>query len=200
MDSLHPSTCFRPFAQLELKAQPILYKKASKCSPFRMFRGRISAETGQQGWDLGRFIKTLYFFNGPPSPAKFFEFVIEKLSNPSPSDTKNTMDSSGIILVAGATGGVGRRVVDILRSKGLPVRLLVRNEEKARRMFGPEVELIVGDITRASTLVPDNFKGVKKVINAVSVIVGPKEGDTPDRAKYSQGIKFFEPEVVDLSL
>lgn len=195
MDSLHPSTCFRPFAQLELKAQPILYKKASKCSPFRMFRGRISAESEQQGWDLGRFIKTLYFFNGPPSPAKFFEFVIEKLSNPSPSDTKNTMDSSGIILVAGATGGVGRRVVDILRSKGLPVRLLVRNEEKARRMFGPEVELIVGDITRASTLVPDNFKGVKKVINAVSVIVGPKEGDTPDRAKYSQGIKFFEPEI-----
>lgn len=195
VDSLHPSTCFRPFAQLELKAQPILYKKASKCSRFRMFRGRISAESEQQGWDLGRFIKTLYFFNGPPSPAKFFEFVIEKLSNPSPSDTKNTMDSSGIILVAGATGGVGRRVVDILRSKGLPVRLLVRNEEKARRMFGPEVELIVGDITRASTLVPDNFKGVKKVINAVSVIVGPKEGDTPDRAKYSQGIKFFEPEI-----
>lgn len=33
---------------------------------------------------------------------------------------------------------------------------------------------------------PDYFKGVKKVINAVSVIVGPKEGDTPDRAKYSQ--------------
>ncbi|MQL41511.1 NADH:ubiquinone oxidoreductase, partial [Escherichia coli] len=33
------------------------------------------------------------------------------------------------------------------------------------------------------------------MINAVSVIVGPKEGDTPDRAKYSQGIKFFEPEI-----
>lgn len=45
---------------------------------------------------------------------------------------------------------------------------------------------IVGDITKASTLLPEYFKGVKKVINAVSVIVGPKEGDTPDRAKYSQ--------------
>lgn len=56
---------------------------------------------------------------------KFFEFLIEKLSNPSPSKTVNAMDTSGIILVAGATGGVGRRVVDILRSRGLPVRVLV---------------------------------------------------------------------------
>lgn len=36
------------------------------------------------------------------------------------------------------------------------------------------------------TLSPEYFKGVKKVINAASVIIGPKEGDTPDRAKYSQ--------------
>lgn len=38
-------------------------------------------------------------------------------------------------------------------------------------------------------MIPENFKGVRKVINAVSVIVGPKEGDTPDRAKYSQVYK-----------
>lgn len=29
------------------------------------------------------------------------------------------------------------------------------------------------------------------MINAVSVIVGPKEGDTPDRAKYSQVISYI---------
>ncbi|KAL9146189.1 hypothetical protein ABFS82_13G093700 [Erythranthe guttata] len=103
------------------------------------------------------------------------------------------MDNSGVILVAGATGGVGRRVVDLLRKNGRSVR--VRNEEKAKRMLGPDVDLIVGDITKASTLLPEYFKGVRMVINAVSVIVGPKEGDTPDRAKYSQGIKFFEPEI-----
>ncbi|KAL7243453.1 hypothetical protein ACSBR1_015780 [Camellia fascicularis] len=106
------------------------------------------------------------------------------------------MDTSGIVLVAGATGGVGRRVVNILRKKGLPVRLLVRNEEKARSMLGPDIDLVVGDITKESTLVPEYFKGVKKVINAVSVIVGPKEGDTPERAKYSQ-IKGDSPEKVE---
>lgn len=48
------------------------------------------------------------------------------------------------------------------------------------------ISQIVGDVTKESTLVPEYFRGVRKVINAVSVIVGPKEGDTPDRAKYSQ--------------
>ncbi|KAF9613661.1 hypothetical protein IFM89_009549 [Coptis chinensis] len=71
----------------------------------------------------------------------------------------------------------------------------VRNEEKVKRMLGPDVDMIVGDITKESTLTPEYFKGVKKVINAVSVIVGPKEGDTLDRQKYSQGIKFFELEI-----
>ncbi|KAF2309589.1 hypothetical protein GH714_003974 [Hevea brasiliensis] len=102
------------------------------------------------------------------------------------------MDSPGIVLVVGATGGFGKRVVDILKKKGQQVR--VRNEEKARMMLGSDIDLIVEDITKEDTLVPEYFKGVKKVINAASVIVGPKEGDTPERAKYSQGIKFFEPE------
>ncbi|XP_071688251.1 protein HIGH CHLOROPHYLL FLUORESCENCE PHENOTYPE 173, chloroplastic [Rutidosis leptorrhynchoides] len=155
----------------------------------------IYAESKKEGWDFGRFVKTLYFFNGPPSPFKIFESLIANLSGPSSSEPEKSMESSGIVLVVGATGGVGRRVVDVLQKKGLPVRVLARNEDKARKMLGPDVDLVVGDITKVSTLLPDYFKGVKKVINAVSVIVGPKEGDTPDRAKYSQGIKFFEPEI-----
>lgn len=60
--------------------------------------------------------------------SQFFEFIIEKLSGPAsePAKPEKKMESSEIVLVAGATGGVGRRVVDILRKKGLPVRILVR--------------------------------------------------------------------------
>ncbi|GJS98010.1 hypothetical protein Tco_0819180 [Tanacetum coccineum] len=47
---------------------------------------------------------------------------------------------------------------------------------------------VVRDVPKASTLLPAYFEGVKRVINAVSIIIGPNEGDTPDRAKYSQGI------------
>ncbi|KAF9588121.1 hypothetical protein IFM89_007597 [Coptis chinensis] len=58
----------------------------------------------------------------------------------------------------------------VATSSGL---LMARNEEKAKRMLGPDVDMIVGDITNESTLIPEYFKGVKKVIKA-------KEGDTPD--------------------
>ncbi|OIW19250.1 hypothetical protein TanjilG_20375 [Lupinus angustifolius] len=197
--SSHPflasSALSKPFLQIYGRPQNLINERNSTRLSSGTFRATISAEAGRQGWDFGRFIKTLYFFNGPPSPAKFFDFLVEKLSDPSPSKSVNSMRTSDIVLVAGATGGVGRRVVDILRKKGIPVRVLVRNEEKARKMLGSDVDLVVGDITKDSTLIPEYFKGVKKVINAVSVIVGPKEGDTPDRAKYSQGIKFFEPEI-----
>ncbi|RXH99064.1 hypothetical protein DVH24_011389 [Malus domestica] len=121
--------------------------------------------------------------SSPLSPSalriQFIEALIEKLSGSSPSKPERKMETSGIVLVAGATGGVGRRAVNILRKKGFPVRVLV-----------------VGDITKESTLVPEYFKGVRRVINAVSVIVGPKEGDTPDRQKYSQ-IKGDSPEKVE---
>ncbi|KAK7400184.1 hypothetical protein VNO78_11384 [Psophocarpus tetragonolobus] len=183
----------KPFLQIYSRPQTLIYTSTRFSSGAHGVR--ISAEAGRQNWDFGRFVKTLFFFNGFPSPAKFFDFLAEKVSGPSPSEVLNSMGTSDIVLVTGATGGVGRRVVDILQKKGVPVRVLVRNEEKARRMLGSDVDLVVGDITKDSTLIPEYFKGVKKVINAASVIVGPKEGDTPDRAKYSQGVKFFEPEI-----
>ncbi|XP_010686245.2 protein HIGH CHLOROPHYLL FLUORESCENCE PHENOTYPE 173, chloroplastic isoform X1 [Beta vulgaris subsp. vulgaris] len=185
----------KSFLQLENTLDPFIYQKQSLYNSRRLYKGQIYAATGNQPWDLGRFVKTLFFFDAIPSPVKFIESLIDKLSDQPSSEPIRKMESSGIVLVAGATGGVGRRVVDVLRNKGVPVRVLVRNEEKARRMLGPDIDLVVGDITKDSTLLPEYFKGVKKVINAASVIVGPKEGDTPDRAKYSQGIKFFEPEI-----
>ncbi|CAL1389961.1 unnamed protein product [Linum trigynum] len=83
------------------------------------------AESKNQGWDLGRFVKTFYFFNSPPSRAKFIQCLINRISSPSPSEENKTMKTSGVVLVVGATGGVGKRVVDILKKKGVPVRALV---------------------------------------------------------------------------
>ncbi|WOL09113.1 hypothetical protein Cni_G17866 [Canna indica] len=183
------------FVPLTYRLDPRLYKEAFPLRYSKKYKGAVFAESGGQSWDFGRFFRTLYFFNGPPNPAKFIASLVEKLSNSTSTEPIKKMETSGMVLVTGATGGVGRRVVSILRNKGFPVKALVRNEEKARTMLGPDVDLIVGDVTKVETLSPEYFKGVKKVINAVSVIVGPKEGDTPDRAKYSQGIKFFEPEI-----
>ena len=57
------------------------------------------------------------------------------------------------ILVTGAAGrigGVGGEVVEILRSKGLPVRALVRTEDdRAEALRATGAEVVVGDLTRA---------------------------------------------------
>jgi hypothetical protein len=43
----------------------------------------------------------------------------------------------GRVLVAGATGGVGRAVVEQLLAAGIPVRALVRSAERARAVLPP---------------------------------------------------------------
>jgi uncharacterized protein YbjT (DUF2867 family) len=50
-----------------------------------------------------------------------------------------------MILVTGATGNVGRELVDMLVDKGAPVRILVRDERKAAGL-DPRVERVVGDL------------------------------------------------------
>lgn len=101
------------------------------------------------------------------------------------------------ILVVGATGGVGKRVVRRLENLGLPYRALVRDSQRAKEMLGDRANLIEADITIAETLTPAVFAGVGAVICCTGVKVQPVGGDTVDRAKYYQGLKFYMPEVVD---
>ena len=101
------------------------------------------------------------------------------------------------ILVAGATGGVGKRVVQKLRERDYHVRALVRDLERAKKILPTEVELFEADITIAETLKPAMMQGVTAVICCTGTKVQPVEGDTLNREKYYQGIKFYLPEVVD---
>ena len=50
------------------------------------------------------------------------------------------------ILVAGATGQTGRRIVQELVEKGMEVRALVRDEAKAKEILPPSVEVVMGDV------------------------------------------------------
>lgn len=57
-----------------------------------------------------------------------------------------------MILVTGATGHVGSHAAIQLRDSGVPVRALVRDAGKARRMLGGEVDLAVGDFEDRESL------------------------------------------------
>jgi len=102
------------------------------------------------------------------------------------------------ILVAGATGGVGKRVVKKLLEQNYQVRALVRDISRAREILGNQVELFEADITIPETLTSEIMQGISKVICCTGTKVQPKEGDTPTREKYYQGVKFYLPEVVDI--
>ena len=54
--------------------------------------------------------------------------------------------------VAGATGQTGRRIVAELVQRGIPVRALVRDLEKARQILPAEAVLVVGDVLQPESL------------------------------------------------
>lgn len=54
--------------------------------------------------------------------------------------------------VAGATGQTGRRIVSQLVERGIPVRALVRDIDKAKELLPEAAELVVGDVLDASSL------------------------------------------------
>jgi uncharacterized protein YbjT (DUF2867 family) len=57
-----------------------------------------------------------------------------------------------MILITGATGRVGGTTVKQLISRGVPVRALVRNAEKAAAVTALKVEPVIGDLTQLHSL------------------------------------------------
>ena len=75
------------------------------------------------------------------------------------------------ILVTGATGFVGRRIVHALRAQGRDVRALVRRPERAAHLRALGVELATGDITDPASL-RAAVTGCTHVVHLVAIIQG----------------------------
>jgi uncharacterized protein YbjT (DUF2867 family) len=148
-------------------------------------------------WNLGRFVKTLSYFGAIPflSNIDWFQQWLGSRTDPKVDSTAVSMN---IVLVAGATGGVGKRVVKRLVDQGYQVRSLVRDAARAKAMLGEAVDLIEADITIPETLTANLMQNVRAIVCCTGTKVQPVEGDTPNREKYYQGIKFYMPEVVDV--
>jgi uncharacterized protein YbjT (DUF2867 family) len=66
------------------------------------------------------------------------------------------------VLVVGATGSIGRPVVEESIREGYPTRALVRDADKARRLRS-EADIVVGDVVRPDTL-PAAVAGIDAVV------------------------------------
>jgi uncharacterized protein YbjT (DUF2867 family) len=78
------------------------------------------------------------------------------------------------ILVTGATGNVGGHVVRALVARGTPVRALVRDRDRAVRMFGPEVELAAGELADRESI-DRALAGIDRVFLACGNVPGQIE-------------------------
>eukprot|EP00199_Chlamydomonas_sp_CCMP681_P006837 CAMPEP_0119102932 /NCGR_PEP_ID=MMETSP1180-20130426/1516_1 /TAXON_ID=3052 ORGANISM="Chlamydomonas cf sp, Strain CCMP681" /NCGR_SAMPLE_ID=MMETSP1180 /ASSEMBLY_ACC=CAM_ASM_000741 /LENGTH=294 /DNA_ID=CAMNT_0007087317 /DNA_START=31 /DNA_END=915 /DNA_ORIENTATION=- len=85
---------------------------------------------------------------GRPSSIQYSNAIFPQLDTEALSDFK--------VLVAGATGGVGRRIVEVLVEQGVPVRALVRDARKAREILpgisSGLVEVVEGDVFQYASL------------------------------------------------
>lgn len=79
-----------------------------------------------------------------------------------------------MILVTGATGFVGTRVVNLLRAEGKPVRCLVRDRGRAERLERLGCELVTGDLSDVDALT-EAASGCDAVVHLVSIIQGRPE-------------------------
>lgn len=96
-------------------------------------------------------------------------------------------DKAKPILVVGATGRVGRRVVQRLLGEGRPVRALVRNPDKAKEIFGtatkleyPPLEIFVadlGDYERYENVLDKAVSGCDCIISMMGVVRFAKLSD-----------------------
>jgi (4-alkanoyl-5-oxo-2,5-dihydrofuran-3-yl)methyl phosphate reductase len=64
------------------------------------------------------------------------------------------MESVMVHLIAGATGNIGSLVVERLLERGDRPRVFVRDAGKARARYGNRVDVVVGDLTDAASLLP----------------------------------------------
>ena len=83
------------------------------------------------------------------------------------------------VLVTGATGNVGSRVVQELRGHGVAARAFVRDPGRAAAILGPEVELAVGDFADQAS-VETALRGIDTLFLSC--------GNLPPQVAYETGV------------
>ncbi len=78
---------------------------------------------------------------------------------------------NGKVLVAGANGGTGRQTVERLTHYKIPVRAMVRSEEKAAPFRAAGIETVIADVR-----FPDQLKAAVAGVNAVICATGTRVG------------------------
>lgn len=103
------------------------------------------------------------------------------------ADAESVRGDGKLVLVAGATGGTGQAVVEKALVEGYIVRVLVRDVEKAKRLFTDRVDYVEGDVREARSL-GSAVRGVRYVISAVGSSGARDPENSPELVDFA-GVK-----------
>lgn len=159
---------------------------------------------GQAPWPFGRFLKTALWFSplgrmmrGNPVPSSMKACSRSADGSHSAPPRRDQIK----VLVSGASGILGRRVVRELLIDGSAVKALVRDRDRALRAletvgvnvndYGDRLDFVVADL---HNLPEDLCSDIDAIVSCTGTRIGPSN-DTEDRAMYRQGIQFYEPTV-----
>ena len=92
-----------------------------------------------------------------------------------------------LVLVIGGTRGTGLLIASQLGRDRVPVRVLARDPGRAARLLGPGVEVVPGDLTKASTL-PPAMTGVTHVVFTAGCRSGHPVREATVRATEYEGV------------
>ena len=97
---------------------------------------------------------------------------------PKPMQKSNSQEE--VVLLTGASGYVGGRLLPILEAKGIALRCLARNSEKLRPFVAPTTEVLQGDVLDAPSL-DQAMQGVHTAYYLVHLMSGSSDFEKEDR-------------------
>lgn len=97
-----------------------------------------------------------------------------------PPPTASRENHAGLILIAGATGYVGGRLLHALESRGYRVRCLARHPETLRARAAPSTEVVQGDVLDPASL-QAAMAGVGTAYYLVHAMASANSFETEDR-------------------
>ncbi|MCI2048195.1 MAG: NAD-dependent epimerase/dehydratase family protein [Lachnospiraceae bacterium] len=86
-----------------------------------------------------------------------------------------------LVAVTGATGFMGKRLVQVLLDRGCEVRVFVRDRTRAVEAFGEKCEIVTGDTTD-----PDSLKGAFDGVDTVYHLAALMGHDLPGEAAFKK--------------
>ena len=91
-----------------------------------------------------------------------------------------TTEQGPVVLLAGATGYVGGRLIPLLEQQSVKLRCLARSPEKLRSQVKPETEIVQGDMLDSPSL-EKAMQGVHTAYYLVHLMSGSKDFEKEDR-------------------